>query len=340
MRAGVASLALSCAGAALGCSDEPGAAEDSSSSAEDTAAAGAAGGNGTRADGGGPGGSTHGGSGAGGGGCLPAPGDSHYQASCDEVELAVMGGAGSVAALRVAGRISGGAADEACFRVAEIDLLRGDGTVAQTLDGQASLLASARGFWGAAPSEPEVASACDGDEGRVEPYGIVVRGTTDGGTFEARCGKADSGSSWPPDVLRTCHQGLETPPPYSTTAQVMVTGAYASASMYTAFDAPPTVVEVDGDVRILPASWMGPPLTPFDTSGWDATPQAQFQGGVQVSFSMADDPFGEEICPVPADMPGPDSALPIFVARVAGQTEIGPFVSEVYIRGCQRIVTQ
>ena len=342
VRAGVATLVLSCAGALLGCSDEPGAAEDSSSSGDDTTGAGATGSGGSAAQGGGgPGGAGQGGAGGEGAtGCEPTPGDSHYQANCDEVELAVMATSGSEAALRVSGRIHGGATAEACFKVAEIDLLRGDDTVAQSLDGAASLPGSERGLWATAPVASEISSACDGDEGRVEPYGVVVRGTTDGGTFEARCGKADSGSSWPPDVLLTCHQGLETPPPYWTTAQVMVTGSFASANMYTGFDAPPTVVSVGGDVRILPASWMGPPLAPFDTSGWDASPQPQPQGGVQVSFLMSDDPFGEEVCPVPMDI-GPDYVPPpIFLARVAGQTDVGPFSSEVYIRGCQRIVTQ
>jgi hypothetical protein len=160
------------------------------------------------------------------------------------------------------------------------------------------------------------------------------------GTFEARCGKTDFGSSWPPDVVLTCHQGIAAPPRTWATAQVTV-GQATAASMYATFPAPPTITSVSSEVHILPSSWTGPPLVPFDTTGWDATPQVQQDGTVYVDFWQLADPFGEEICPLVEEMPDPlDEPPPVFLARVSGDTDAGPFVSEIYTRGCMRVIMQ
>jgi hypothetical protein len=85
-------------------------------------------------------------------------------------------------------------------------------------------------------------------------------------------------------------------------------GQATAASMYATFPAPPTITSVSSEVHILPSSWTGPPLVPFDTTGWDATPQVQQDGTVYVDFWQLADPFGEEICPLVEEMPIPSTS--------------------------------
>jgi len=172
----------------------------------------------------------------------------------------------------------------------------------------------------------------------VEAFGVIARGEMDGGTFEAKCGKAELGSAWPPRVMLTCHEGLETPPSGSY-ANVAENGALVSATFSTQFHEPPTVESIEGDIRILPASWMGPSVDAFDTTGWSVSMSPNQPNVVGASFEVLDDPFGPELCPVPIDNPMPgDEPPPILLARVKGQTDGGPFSSEVFLRACMRIV--
>ncbi|MFO0569748.1 MAG: hypothetical protein U0263_29125 [Polyangiaceae bacterium] len=316
---------------------------------------GGLGGAGAAATGGSAGASGVGGGGAGGVGgssgtggassCAPTAGQNDVQVSCDEVTLAVLQQNGSPAAVRVSGRLV--AADGVCLLPESVQLVRGDTSVLQTLPATGKSqepwanVALAEG-----PADAELAKLCENEKERIEPYGIIVKGKADGGSFQAKCGKGvELGSSWPPRVMLTCHSGLANPSAFGN-AMVQPMGPFVSTQLMGAFPhaAGPGISSVSSNVRVVPFTAPfggGPPLAPVDTSGWnvylsESTIPATGELATNLSALNDQDVLGE-ICPVAAPL---DAALPtpppIFFAQLTGQGPSGSFASELVVRLCTR----
>ena len=179
------------------------------SSAGGSGAGGAATGGATTS---GPGG---GGSGGGGEPCEPTAGNEVFSGYCDDVRVALIEGAGQPR-VQVAARMNAGAIG--CAIVDSVILGDDENNAIQTLTTAIELDDSGVQVHVAdAVANSELVTSCavppgDNGAGRVEAFGFIARGRVDGGTFEARCGRADSGSSWPPDVVLTCHDNIENQP--------------------------------------------------------------------------------------------------------------------------------
>jgi len=278
--------------------------------------------------------------------CVPAAGDEIIQAHCDEVEIAVLAGGGPTR-VQVRGRLSFGLGDGTCARADSVDVLRGQELV-QILDGAPGALGLDLTSGRLAEGEADAALSvrCGTDEDWADRFGLVVRGRVDGGTYEARCGSADSGSGWPPRVLLTCHEGLAEPP---GRGNAMVTGGdgFTWTDLYAYFPHPDgqAITAVGDAIRILPSfepwGFGGATTEPFDTQGWTAwVGETDIPGtGIttQASLHADGDPLGLAVCPLTPPEPDPQAPLPpVFLARVTGTTEIGPFSSELYVSLCTR----
>ncbi len=188
------------------------------------------------------------------------------------------------------------------------------------------------------PGATEITSLCQDESQRVEPFGLIATGRLDGGTFAARCGKADSGSSWPPDVVMGCHAGIVRQPGAGN-SMVAPVGNTTSTSISTWFPHPEgshLITSVDSQIRIIPFAWDTMAPAPFNSSGWD-TWVSEGTGPGNVPHSMVDldmlaDPLGLEVCPHHSD----EMVPPVFITRITGQTDQGPFTSEAFVDICTR----
>ena len=279
--------------------------------------------------------------------CAPDPGGQVLNASCDEVEIAVLEAAAGVARLQVRGRVSLWPGEGVCAVVDSVDVYDGDQLV-QTLDGAPAALGldGTTGLLATGEADGSLVARCGRDDGWASGAGLVVRGRADGGTFEARCGSVDFGTGWPPPVIRTCHEGLGAPP---GAGDAMITGGdgftWTDLYAYVPHGEGGAVTGIDSEVRVLPSSdpFGGLPIDPFDTTGWSAwvgeTDLPGTGAATQVSLHADGDPLGLEVCPVTPPEPGPEDPLPpVFLARLTGTTESGPLSTEVYVRMCTRAI--
>ncbi|MBI5160031.1 MAG: hypothetical protein HY996_01195 [Micrococcales bacterium] len=274
--------------------------------------------------------------------CAPAPGDAVIDASCDEVEMAIL----DSARMEVSGRVILGVGDGVCARVTSVDVLVGD-AVLQTLDGSPGALGLdfTSGVLATGDADASLAARCGTDEPWANVDGLVVRGRADGGTFEARCGTADFGTGWPPHTILTCHEGLDTPPGDGN-AMVTAGEGFTWTDLYAYFPHAEgfAVTSIDPVMHIRPATsgfGGGPPLEPFDTQDWTAwvgeTDYPGMGAATQASLHADGDPLGLDLCPITSPEPDPLAPLPpVFLARVTGQTTEGAFSSEIYVRMCTR----
>lgn len=281
---------------------------------------------------------------AGSSACEPTGGSAMVAMNCDEMIVAVLAQSSGPTRVHVSGRLFGPTMD-ACARIDSVELVEGGRTV-ETITASRTVRTYATGVWAVADATTDISAPCSGDTGRFDTLGLRVRGTTDGGTFEALCGTLDSGSSWPPRVVRTCHSGIDAPP-FGGNALVMPLGPSTSTDLYGAFPHPDGTMLLTAatDVRVIPLAYTGfgggPPLMPRDTTGWMAfaNEMGDGYGGSfsQVSVFNDADPLGTELCPAGVVMPGPDfMPPPVFLGRISGTTSRGAFTSEIYFRMCTR----
>lgn len=282
---------------------------------------------------------TGGDGGAGGGSaaaCTPTAGSKAIDAYCDQIKIAVLEHDGKKAGVAIRGRLSTTAG--ACLRVDTVDVVRADASVIQsfTVSGVA-LKSDDDAPWVTGDAAPELAQPCSSDTPRAEAFSVIVKGATDGGTFTGTCGSISGGSSWPPRVLLTCHENLDEPPRSGNAfIQSSIMGSTLTQMSIT-FPESAKITAVDPAVRILPAVWMGAPISPFDTAGWMSSTSTA-NGLDNVYLSQSADPLGTELCPVQPTMPDPMmKPPPIFLARIKGQAAGAAFSSEVFMSFCTRM---
>jgi hypothetical protein len=309
-----------------------------------TGGSGAAAGSGSSAGSGGSGtgGTPTGGSGGNAGGppCEPAPGTEAKSFSCDFVRVGIIEHPGQAPRLDLRARVSGG---EGCVIIDEV-ILGSEANPLQTIPtGGIEAVEYAKRLL-ETEADPDIAALCNDEKKRIEPFGFVAKGRTDGGTFTAKCGAAGTGTSWPPGVAMTCHSGISEAP----SAGNSIVDSYATltnTTLYASFRHPTgsgKLTSVGPDVRIIPfpAPYSAtPPLNPFDSSGWTGSASETIIDGQEYSQLHAFNPsdvLGTDICPVwdPNDLTPP--AKPVYIARVGGQTTEGAFESEILVDICTR----
>lgn len=280
----------------------------------------------------------------GGTACTPMPGATLFMPGCTEVNVAVFARAGAPDEVQISGRIDAVSESPSCARIDSIELTSGERTVQRfELHGQTTTLGAPEYFTGA-PAAAELSEPCSGDGERFYPYGVVFRGTVDGGRFEARCGPGTGHTSYPPDVIRTCHRGIDRAAQDGNAFISAFRGG--AAEFYGSFSHPEgtRITAVDSDVRIIgiTASFGAAPAPPpFDTTGWMGFvgETGAGVGGMtisSVSLVNPDDVYGTTLCPVSDTLgPGfvPSGAI---IARITGTTSAGTFSSELYSRACTR----
>jgi hypothetical protein len=302
--------------------------------------AGPDGGSGDR-DGGGPG--DDGGSpGDDAGTCTPITTGARTAVGCDWVRVGILQETAGAPRVEIRGRISGASGE--CAVLETIEFTNGTAPVA-VIDaaGTRVTLDDQNAAWGVYDAAADLVAPCSGDDGRLEPFGVIVRGATETGPFEARCGSGvELGSGWPPRVFRTCHTGLSRMPTEGNSL-VMPAGMFTTTMGYFAIPhgAGEAVTTVDGDVRVTPYTWMAAPAMPRDTTGWmGSSSETPFLGETasQVSFYASEDLLGTEVCPVACDpiMEPSCPTPPVWLGRFTGTTERGAFRTEVLFTICSR----
>jgi hypothetical protein len=277
--------------------------------------------------------------------CTPTGGSNVEQASCDQVSVAVIDRGGKKR-LQVRARVTLWS-QPGCSVIDEI-VLGQQGTVLQTIDaGGMEVPDSYTKTLLEVDAAPAVSDLCANETKRFEAFGFTAKGRTDGGTFEAKCGPADSGGHWPPAVVLSCHSGIADAP-FAGNSMVESLGPNLHTTLDAAFrhsTAADAITSVDGNARILPAVesfFGGAPIDPFDTTGWDGYVSETTVSGQQmsqISMFAQDDVLGLELCPaIDPTNPTPDPS-PVYLAKITGTTASGPFSSEVYVDICTRAPT-
>ncbi|MCC6898346.1 MAG: hypothetical protein IT377_05190 [Polyangiaceae bacterium] len=330
-------------GSATGGSTSGGAGGSAGSGTGGSAGSASGGSAGSGTGGAGTGGSATGG--AGGASCTPTGGSGTVKVSCDDVSLAVLEMAGKPASLRVAGRLV--AANGTCLLPESVELVRPDKSTAHKLTAIGKALKAWDSVaWASGDATSEISGRCKDELDRIEPYGIIVKGKADGGTFEAKCGTGvEGGSSWPPRVMLTCHSGLTDPPAFGN-AMVQPMGPIVSTQLMGQLPHPagPGVTSVASDIRIVPFQSSfggGAPVPPFSTSGWKTSvSETTIPATGQISTSLnafSDKDVLGAACPLPSPMDAmPPTPPPIFFARLSGQGPSGAFTGELVVRMCTR----
>jgi len=301
----------------------------------------------TPGDGGGPDAST----------CTPASGTSAFTYDCAFVELAILHDGSSPPSVLLRGLAGPGAlGTPACARVDAIDILDetsgladGGHPILQTLPGVTSTLPQdgSLAVLGTGPAADALAKMCQSDANRFDGVGLVIHGHVDGGTFVSTCGGADG--SWPPNVVVTCQTGVPAPLNVgdANINDLTVHGVLSSSgTMYASLPQPPVLATFDSTLHIIPEAPSfggGPPLDPSDSAGWSGYSSAMMQpdGSVtsEVSLFSQGDTLGTTLCPPPPTCMPPTcvpTPSPVFIARMTGTTDQGPFSSELYVRTCYR----
>jgi hypothetical protein len=277
---------------------------------------------------------------AGASACEPAPGDQQIEGGCDMVDVAVIDRPGETTRLQLRARII---ATDGCALLDQV-ILGTEQSPLVTIDAGGVEVKSPYDKLLDVDADPALQQLCGDETQRYEPFGFVAKGRMDGGTFIARCGKAGFGSGYPPHVLLTCHSGIAEQP-RGGSALIEAFGATLSTQLYGAFPHPPDdwmLVSASTSIRIIPGPPIAfsstPPISPFDTTGWTAFANETLVGGLQsqLQFFGDGDKLGTDLCPAydPND-PLPDPS-PVFLMRVSGQTNRGPFTSEISASYCTR----
>jgi hypothetical protein len=284
--------------------------------------------------------------------CMPTGGTAMVSPGCDLLQLAVIEHDGAPSELVLTGRIypvTG--TDGECAVVDGVDIVQdsASSTVIQHLEGGTSvLLDSAESEIARGVPSSAIAAACATDDPavRFDSYGIVVHGRVDGGTFEARCARAEGGGRWPPALRITCHRNVESPA-YGGNA-IVSHGSFMghtidSTMLYAAASHGPTgaLTSVDATIHVIPRRSIfdtGAPLAPFDTTGWTGSAN---ESGTTPSYSQLQAfastlQFDMDLCPPPmTGTPGPDYVPPpVFLARFTGTGGHGTYATEAYVGVC------
>ncbi len=276
--------------------------------------------------------------------CEPTPGSETISGYCQQVMISVLRRDGLPTALEARGITT--SVGDGCRVVDSVELLDADGTV-QVLAGVTPEARPGMETFVARADEtaPALEALCDGDEGRYDPYEVVVHGHMDGGSFVARCGaELDGGFGWPPDSVVTCHRNLPTGPTFMGGAEVQVNSAFTATQLWFSY---PNVggIAIDSvasDLRVVPTAdpFGGGFADPIASTGWDTsvsfeTSEHRF---ISVQMSLLEDPFGTDLCPTPDTSGDPSTEFPP-VLRVAltGSGAMGAFESEAYVDTCYRI---
>ena len=281
---------------------------------------------------------------AGGGGgdaglvCMPSAGTMMIRGSCQDVNIAVIARTGQPDEVQITGRV-GFIGAATCARFDSLELTEFDMPVQRFELGGRSLSLEGTHVLASGPALPALSTPCRGDDARFYPYGVVIRGTIDGGSFEARCGPASSGMQFPPEVIRTCHRNIDVAPTDGNLYIDAFTG-YAAAG-YATFEHPAgtLIASVDEGIRVIAVndSASPPAPLPFDATGWMTSVNEMPAGGgsyTHVALQNTSDVLGVALCPV--DGPGRPGGAAI-LARITGTTSSGAtFSSEVYSRMCRR----
>jgi hypothetical protein len=256
---------------------------------------------------------------------------------CDQVQVAVVAHLAGKARVAIAGRLS--STPGACIRIDGVDVVDAGSNVLEHIAVAGLALHSDDTVpWAEADAVAAVTKPCGADTPRAEAFNVVVKGASDGGTFEVICGAHGGGSSWPPGVQLTCHDGLDAPPRAYGDAMVTTNAKFGitTTQLDAFFPEVDGIASVDGAVHVIPEVWMGQPLAPLDTTGWTAT-VSPGQGSTQVSLLADKDVLGTDACPVQSPNPQPgDPPPPILLARLKGMGAKGAFSSEVYVNLCTR----
>ena len=280
-----------------------------------------------------------------GGGDVPvapecAPGDEHYMVACDNAQVAVIERPGDAPEVRV---LSGRGIRSRCDRIDTIEILHRGGDLIARLDAHGvpvSSVADQFSSWAVGDGTPVATQICAGDGSRFDGVTLVIRGTTDGGTFEARCGYRDVGVGWPPAVVLTCHEGML---PSSTVGAAMYYDERSDlTSVQSTLAAPRSLqgISLSPQGRIIFGTFPEEPLiAPVDTDGWGLGIWAPVTvPGLDLelqsfNFGTRSDVLGPVLCPTFPDEP----LAPALVIRFQGETVSGPFRTELYSHGCGRL---
>jgi hypothetical protein len=330
-----ACLSLGVSVAACSSPADPTTTSTAASSSSSSSAAGGAGGAATSGD---PtSSSAASGSGGGAAACTPTPGSKAIDVGCDSIRIAVLAHTGGKTRAAIHGRLF--STPDACIRIDSVDVVRDDKTVVQSFPvSGVALKSDDDAAWAEGDAVAELEKPCSSDSPRVEAFSMIVKGTTDGGTFTSECGTITGGSSWPPRVLLTCHEDLSAPPlnayaDVTTNSQPMFT----STTLRVSFPESTKVTAMDPTIHLIPVAWMSAPIAPFDATGWMGTVGAS-NGFLSADLHLTTDPFGTTLCPTPPAMPDPMMIPPpLFLARTTGLANGVAFSSEVYVLNCMRI---
>lgn len=223
-----------------------------------------------------------------------------------------------------------------CGAIDSVDVLFGQEVLARlgpnpsvTLGKQYAVIAS-----GEAPAS--LVNQCGNEMTRLSMYGLLIRGRDANGPFEARCGRAEFGSRWPPGTSLACHRNVPKPPAGLGSLLVMQTGAMQTASFDLVLphaSGAPVATRIDSTVRIVsperPSFEPDPLLSSRDTGPWvsfvSESHSDVFGPITQVSIRYMGSPvFDTSLCP-----PATAMSRPWFLVRVTGQGPSGPMTAEV-----------
>lgn len=302
----------------------------------------------------GSGGSTATGTGGGSAVCTPTAGSAVIPMGCDLLQLAVMDHGGGASSLSLTGRLFGEtAAMPKCASIDGVDILTSGagssvvqhlaGGLAVALDSQEELIAQ-----GTPPvADIEGRCASDDPQQRFDVYGILITGRVDGGTFQAECARAEGGGHWPPALRVTCHKNVDAPAANGNVSVMTQTFMGTNVTTAQLFGTAPHALggalqTLDSTLHVIPQREPfdpGQPIPSHDTTGWmtavseTAPPSAPAS---QLSFFAGSNPLGSDLCPpAPSGPPGPGTiAPPVFLARVTGTGQHGPFSTELFVTQC------
>ncbi len=153
--------------------------------------------------------------------------------------------------------------------------------------------------------------------------------------FGARCGPA-AGLSAIVDVVITCHQGIQRDPNLGNGIVDISGQVYTTVDTFFPRDTDAGILTaVDSVVRVMPSA----SVEAFDSGSWQTDLQQSTNGSLPtttVAMYFDGDAFGASLCTVPSIEP--EAVLPVpFIMRIGGQTQAGPFTSEIFVDQCARL---
>jgi hypothetical protein len=287
------------------------------------------------------------------GACVPTAGTAVLQAFCGSLGLAVMSHDGAATSLLLTGSVQiESGAQEACVAVDGVDIMSGS-TVVQHLNGlgaNATPAQVASGVIASAESPPaDITNRCTSDDAsqRIDTYGVIVKGRTNGGTFTASCAEAALGESWPPALTVTCHKNMDVPTfgadiTVQSSTFMGMTFTQTMADLIAPYETGGAITSIDDGMYVIPARapWdTSMPIASFDTTGWMGSVSSGLNASYEASeieMMASTNPFPLTLCPAgstglpEAGAPPP----PIFIGRITGSGGRGAFSTEVVFGGC------